>query len=65
MDKPGEVVREEPEGCISMYTGANFLFLWGYVKNIIYQVKINNLQHMKAHTKDALATVTPKKLQET
>jgi hypothetical protein len=27
MDKPGEVVREEPEGCISMYTGANFLFL--------------------------------------
>jgi hypothetical protein len=30
-------------------TPLNF-FLWGYVKNIVYQVKINDLQHLKAVT---------------
>jgi hypothetical protein len=33
-------------------------FFWGYVKNIVYQVKINDLQHMKARIRDAVATVT-------
>jgi hypothetical protein len=38
-------------------------FLWGYVKNIVYQVKINDLQHLKARIKEAVATVTPNMLQ--
>jgi hypothetical protein len=40
-------------------------FLWGYVKNIVYQVKINDLQHLKACTRYAVATVTPNMLQAT
>jgi hypothetical protein len=39
--------------------------LWGYVKNIVYQVKINDLQRLKAYIKDAVATVTPNMLQAT
>jgi hypothetical protein len=34
-------------------------FLWGYVINTVYQDKINNLQHLKAHIRDAVATVAP------
>jgi hypothetical protein len=40
-------------------------FLWGYVKNIVYQVKINDLQHLKARVRDAVAMVTPNMLQAT
>jgi hypothetical protein len=40
-----------------------FFFLWGYVKNTVYQVKINDLQHLKAPIRDAVATVTPNMLQ--
>jgi hypothetical protein len=40
------------------------LFLRGYVKHIVYQVKIiNDLQHLKARIRDAVATVTPNMLQ--
>jgi hypothetical protein len=40
-------------------------FLWSYVKNIVYQVKINDLWHLKAHITDAVATVTSNMLQVT
>jgi hypothetical protein len=40
-------------------------FLLGYVKNIVYQDKINDLQHLKARIRDAVATVTPNMLQAT
>jgi hypothetical protein len=33
--------------------------------NIVHQVKINNLQHLKACIRDAVATVTPNMLQAT
>jgi hypothetical protein len=33
------------------------------VKNVVYQVKINELQHLKARIRDAVATVTPNMLQ--
>jgi hypothetical protein len=33
------------------------------VKNIVYHVKINDLQHLKAYIRDAIATVTPNMLQ--
>jgi hypothetical protein len=33
------------------------------VKNIVYQVKINDLQNLKARIRDAVATVTPNMLQ--
>jgi hypothetical protein len=36
--------------------------LWGYVKNIVYQVKFNDLQHLKARIQ---AMVTPNIVQET
>jgi hypothetical protein len=39
--------------------------LWGYVKNTGYQVKINDLQHMKACIRDAVAMVTPNMFQAT
>jgi hypothetical protein len=39
--------------------------LWGYVKNIVYQVKINHLQHPRARIRDTVATVTPNMLQAT
>jgi hypothetical protein len=37
----------------------------GYVKNIVYQVKLNDLQHLKVRIRDAVATVTPNMLQAT
>jgi hypothetical protein len=40
-------------------------FLWGYVKNIVYQVKTNDLQHLKARIRDAVGMVTPNMLQAT
>jgi hypothetical protein len=40
-------------------------FFWAYVKNIVYQVKINNLQHLKDCIKDAVATVTPNMIRPT
>jgi hypothetical protein len=39
--------------------------LWGYVKNTVYQVQINDLQRLKARIRDAVATVTPNHLQAT
>jgi hypothetical protein len=39
--------------------------LWGYVKNVVCQVKINDLQHLKARMMNAVAAVTPKVLQAT
>jgi hypothetical protein len=39
------------------------LFLWGYVKNIVYLVNINDLKHLQARIRDAVATVTPNTLQ--
>ncbi|PNF17602.1 hypothetical protein B7P43_G14207 [Cryptotermes secundus] len=42
-----------------------YFFLWGYVKNIFYQAKINDLQHLKASIRDSVATVTPNMLQAT
>jgi hypothetical protein len=35
------------------------------VKNIVYRVKINDLQHLKARIRDAVATVKPNMLQAT
>jgi hypothetical protein len=35
------------------------------VKNIVYQVTVNDLQHLKARIRDAVATVTPNMLQAT
>jgi hypothetical protein len=43
-------------------TPLNF-FLCDYVKNIVYQVKINDLQHLKALIRDTVATVIPNMLQ--
>jgi hypothetical protein len=40
-------------------------FLWVCVKNIVCQVKINDLQRPRACIWDAVATVTPNMLQET
>jgi hypothetical protein len=37
-------------------------FMWDYVKNIVYQLKFNDLQYLKAHMK---ATITPNMLQAT
>jgi hypothetical protein len=41
------------------------ILLWGYVKNTVYQVKANYLQHLKACIRDAVASVTPNLLQAT
>jgi hypothetical protein len=39
--------------------------LWVYVKNTVYQVKINDLQHLNACIIGAVATVTSNMLQAT
>jgi hypothetical protein len=39
--------------------------LWDYVKNIVYLVKINDLQHLKVSIRDTVATVSPNMLQAT
>jgi hypothetical protein len=39
-------------------------FLWGYVKSIVYQVKIKDLQHLTVRIRDAVATVTPNMLKQ-
>jgi hypothetical protein len=33
------------------------------VKNIAYQININDLQHLKAHIREPVVTVTPNMLQ--
>jgi hypothetical protein len=40
-------------------------FLWGYVKNSVCQININDLRHLKARIWDAVATVTLNMLQAT
>jgi hypothetical protein len=40
-------------------------FLWGYVKNIVYRVKINDLQQLEARIREDVATVTANMLQAT
>jgi hypothetical protein len=35
------------------------------MNNIVYQVKINDLQHLKARIRDTVATVTPNMIQAT
>jgi hypothetical protein len=40
-------------------------FLGGYVKNIVYPVKINDLQHLKALIRDAVSTVRVNTFQAT
>jgi hypothetical protein len=40
-------------------------FLWGCVNSIVYQVKINDLRHLKPRIRDAVATVTPNMHQAT
>jgi hypothetical protein len=37
--------------------------LWGYVKNIVYQVKSNDLRNLKALIWDTVVTVIPNMLQ--
>ncbi|PNF37864.1 hypothetical protein B7P43_G07422 [Cryptotermes secundus] len=39
-------------------TPMDFL-LWGYVKNTVYQVKINDIQYLKARIREAGSVVTP------
>jgi hypothetical protein len=38
-------------------------FLWSYVKDIVYQVKINDRQHLKARIRDSVAMGTPNMFQ--
>jgi hypothetical protein len=47
---------------IAIFNHTGF-FLGVYVKNIVYQVRINDLQPLKACIRDAVATVTPNMLQ--
>ena len=38
-------------------------FLWVYMKNLVYQVKINRVQDLQNHIRDAFAVVIPNMLQ--
>jgi len=40
-------------------------FLWGYVKNLVYKVKNNDLQQLKADIRDPMAIVIHNMLQNT
>jgi hypothetical protein len=34
-------------------------YFWGYVRQIIYSVRVHNIQHLKQRIKEAVASVTP------
>jgi hypothetical protein len=40
-------------------------FLWGYVKDIVYHTKVNDLPDLRRRITDAVASVTPKMLRNT
>lgn len=42
-----------------------YFFLWGYIKNLVYQVKNNNVQQLKADIRDPMAMVILSMLQNT
>jgi hypothetical protein len=44
--------------CSPDLTPLNFYF-WGFVKQIIYRVRIHNIQHLKQRIRKAAASVTP------
>ena len=41
------------------------VFLWGYIKNIVYAEKIRNIQHLQERTTSAIETVTRDMIQKT
>jgi len=41
------------------------LFLWGYIKNIVYAEKIRNIQHLQDRITSATETVTRDTIQKT
>jgi hypothetical protein len=47
------------------YIGGGGFTLCGHVKNIVYQVRNNDLQNLKDRIREAVATVTPNILQAT
>jgi len=42
-----------------------YLFLWGYVKNIVYAEKIRNIQHLQERITSAIENVTRDMIQKT
>jgi len=40
-------------------------FLWGYIKNIVYDEKIRNIQHLQERITSAIETVTRDMIQKT
>ena len=40
-------------------------FLWGYITNIVYAEKINNIQHLQERITSAIETVTRDMIQKT
>jgi len=41
------------------------IFLWGYIKNIVYAEKIRNIQHLQERITSAIETVTRDMIQKT
>ena len=41
------------------------IFLWGYIKNIVYAEKIRNIQHLQDRITSAIETVTRDMIQKT
>jgi hypothetical protein len=35
------------------------LYFWGYVKQCVYSVRINNIEHLRARITEAVHSVTP------
>ena len=44
--------------CSSDFTPLDF-FRWGYVKDLVYQARINDLAHLKTRITNAINSVTP------
>jgi len=40
-------------------------FLWGYIKNIVYDEKVRNIQHLQERITSAIETVTRDMIQKT
>jgi hypothetical protein len=43
----------------------SWLFLWGYIKDIVYHTKINDLPDLRRRITDAVASIIPEMLRNT
>ena len=63
---PPECIRPQRTGPTSGFmVWGDISYNWGYVKNLVNQIKINSLQHLQNRIRDAFVMVAPNMFQAT